>query len=113
MTVMNRKRKRLEELRPEESRRREVRAERPVRTVCDRKGRAIRRNRLIEGRRIGGIKVAGKKETPAFSKQQFLNAAGFTPIQKDVLRVLMKDDETYTLKQAQLMMNEFAKRKVT
>ena len=49
---------------------------------------------------------------PKFTKQQFLKAANFTQVERDVLGALMKDDETYTLDQAQKLVNEFAKRKV-
>ncbi len=54
-----------------------------------------------------------KKGTPKFSKQQFMKAANFTRVERDALRFLMKDNETYTLEQAQKMLADYAKRKVT
>lgn len=53
-----------------------------------------------------------EKTAPKFTKQQFLKAANFTQVERDVLRALMKDDETYTLDQAQKLVSDFAKRKV-
>lgn len=53
-----------------------------------------------------------KTDTPTFTKAQFLASKQFTPIQKDVLRVLLKDNETYTHEQVQKLLEDFAKRKV-
>lgn len=47
-----------------------------------------------------------------FTKQQFLKSATFTPVQKDVLRTLLRDDETYTLEQVKKMVEDYAKRTV-
>lgn len=55
----------------------------------------------------------GKDKLAVFTKQQFLKAASFTHVQRDVLRVLLKDDETYTLDQVNKILTEYAKRKVT
>lgn len=54
----------------------------------------------------------GKKAAVTFSKQQFLKSANFTPIQKDILRSILKDDECYTLEQVKRMVEDFVKRKV-
>lgn len=53
-----------------------------------------------------------EKAAPKFTKQQFLKAANFSQVERDVLRALMKDDEKYTLDQAQKLVSDFAKRKV-
>ena len=50
---------------------------------------------------------------PKFSKQQFLKAANFTRIERDVLRSFLRDDEMYTLQQVEKMLNDFKQRKVT
>lgn len=55
----------------------------------------------------------GKGKLVAFAKSQILKAANFTHVQRDVLRVLLKDDETYTLDQVNKILTEYAKRKVT
>lgn len=53
------------------------------------------------------------KAAPKFSKAQLLRSLNFTPVQKDVLQAVLKDDEMYTLDQAHKLIGEFAKRKVT
>lgn len=47
-----------------------------------------------------------------FSKQQFLKAANFTRIERDVLNALLKDGETYTLEEVQKMLNDFKQKVV-
>ena len=53
------------------------------------------------------------KAAPKFSKAQLLRSLNFTPVQKDVLRTVLKDDEQYTLDQAHKLIEDYAKRKVT
>lgn len=53
-----------------------------------------------------------EKAAPKFTKQQFLKAANFSQVERDVLRALMKDDESYTLDQAKKLVDDFSKRKV-
>jgi len=48
----------------------------------------------------------------AFSKEQFLLSKRFTPIEKDVLKVLLQDSETYSLEQAHKMLEQFSNRMV-
>lgn len=48
-----------------------------------------------------------------FSKKQLLKAADFTLVQRDVLRVLLRNDGTYTLEQVHKRLSDYAKRKVT
>jgi hypothetical protein len=50
---------------------------------------------------------------PVYTKAQFLASKQFTPVQKDVLRALMKDGEVYTVEQARRLIDDYAKRKVT
>lgn len=54
----------------------------------------------------------GKKIGVTFSKEQFLKSKNFSPVQKDVLRSILKDDEYYTLDQVKKMVEDFGKRKV-
>ena len=57
--------------------------------------------------------MSEKKAAVKFTKQQFLKSANFTPVQKDVLRTILKDGETYTLDQVQKLVEDYARRKVT
>lgn len=57
--------------------------------------------------------MSEKKAAVKFTKQQFLKSANFTPVRKDVLRALLKDDETYTIDQVRKLIDDYAKRKVT
>ncbi|WP_169729999.1 hypothetical protein [Thermicanus aegyptius] len=56
--------------------------------------------------------MSEKKAAVKFTKEQFLKSANFTPVQKDVLSSLLKDDEAYTLDQVQKLIEDFAKRTV-
>jgi len=58
--------------------------------------------------------VGEKNKQPGvtFTKQQFLKSANFTPVQKDVLRVILKDDGRYTLDQVKKLVEDYAKRTV-
>jgi hypothetical protein len=58
-------------------------------------------------------KKAAAAPLAAYTKEQFLASKQFTAVQKDVLRALLKDGETYTVDQAQKLIDDFAKRKVT
>lgn len=49
---------------------------------------------------------------PTYTKAQFLASKQFKPIQKDVLRALLKDGETYTFDQVQKLVDDYAKRTV-
>lgn len=54
-----------------------------------------------------------KNETqPKFSKEQFLSSKQFTVAQKDILSVLLKDGETYTVDQAKKQVDDFLKKEV-
>ena len=47
-----------------------------------------------------------------YEKDQLVNAKQFTPGEKSFLEVLLKDDETYTIKEAQEILSAQLKRKV-
>lgn len=49
----------------------------------------------------------------SYSKQQFLQSKKFTPQQKDVLCALLDDSETYTIDQAEKLISNFLRKKVT
>lgn len=53
-----------------------------------------------------------KADIPTFTKAQFLASKQFTSIQKDVLSVLLNNDETYTHEQVEKLLEDFAKRTV-
>jgi hypothetical protein len=48
-----------------------------------------------------------KPKAAAFTKEQLLSAQRFTQPQKDVLRALLNDDETYTVEQATTALTAF------
>lgn len=48
----------------------------------------------------------------AFTKKQFLKAANFSRVEKDVLSVILDDDKQYTLQEVQKALDNFKKRKV-
>ncbi len=57
--------------------------------------------------------MSEKKQTEAtYTKAQFLASKQFSPMQKDVLRALMPNGESFTLDQARKMINDYSKRKV-
>ena len=56
-------------------------------------------------------KEAPKKEV-TFAKKQFLKAANFSRVERDVLAVILDDDKQYTLEKVQKMLDDFKKRKV-
>lgn len=56
-------------------------------------------------------KEAPKKEV-TFAKKQFLKAANFSRVERDVLAVILEDDKQYTLDQVQKLLDDFKKRKV-
>lgn len=59
---------------------------------------------------------AEKQEAPkkavTFTKQQFLKAANFSRVERDVLAVILDDDKQYTLEEVQKALDNFKKRKV-
>ena len=56
--------------------------------------------------------MSEKKTTPSFTKAQLLRSYNFTPVQKDVLRAVLKDGESYTLDQAHKLIGDYSKRTV-
>ena len=60
--------------------------------------------------------VEKQKEIPPkqvrFAKKQFLKAANFSRVERDVLAVILDDDKQYTLEQVQKILDDFKKRKV-
>lgn len=52
------------------------------------------------------------KMASKYTKQQIVTSSRFTPVERDVLIVLLKDDETYTLDQARAVLEEFARKEV-
>lgn len=52
------------------------------------------------------------KTMPKYTKRQFINSKKFTPAHKDLLHVLLKDEETYTNEQAEKLVEDFMKKEV-
>lgn len=57
-----------------------------------------------------------QKEMPQkqvrFAKKQFLKAANFSRVERDVLAVILDDDKQYTLEEVQKKLSDFKARKV-
>lgn len=51
--------------------------------------------------------MAKKKTVKAYTKQQFLAAARYTPLQKDMIRALLAEGEEYTVEQVDQKMKTF------
>lgn len=52
------------------------------------------------------------KVKQGYTKEQFLKSKRYKGVQKDVLNVILKDDERYTHKQVEKLISDFGKRKV-
>lgn len=52
------------------------------------------------------------KKAVGFTKKQFMKAANFTRIERDVLNALLEDGKTYTIEQAKRIIDDFKKGKV-
>lgn len=52
------------------------------------------------------------KKKAEYTKQQFLNSKKFTTIQKDVLKVLLLDEQKYTNDQVKKLIEDFMKKEV-
>jgi len=65
---------------------------------------------------MGEMSKFEKQESPkkavTFTKQQFLKAANFSRVERDVLAVILEDDKLYTLDQVQKLLGYFKKRRV-
>lgn len=48
----------------------------------------------------------------AFAKKQFLKAANFSRVERDVLAVILDDNKQYTLEEVQKALDNFKKRRV-
>lgn len=57
--------------------------------------------------------TTGATKTAAqYTKQQIVTSSRFTPVERDILSVLLKDDETYTIEQARAVLEEFLRKEV-
>lgn len=52
------------------------------------------------------------KKVNTFTKQQFLHTRQRSNVDKDILSVLMEDDQSYTIAEADKMLEQFKNRKV-
>lgn len=53
-----------------------------------------------------------KPEEVKFPKRQFLKAANFTRVERDVLAVILEDNKQYTLDEVQKALEKFKARRV-
>jgi hypothetical protein len=53
-----------------------------------------------------------KKGAVTFPKRQFLKAANFTRVERDVLAAILEDDKQYTLDEVQKLLKDFKARRV-
>lgn len=53
-----------------------------------------------------------KEGAVKFPKRQFLKAANFTLVERDILAVVLKDDKQYTLDEVQKLLRDFKARRV-
>lgn len=53
-----------------------------------------------------------EKKTGQFTKAQLLGSSRYSPSQKDMLRVLLMDGQTYSHEQAQSIIKQFLKKEV-
>lgn len=52
------------------------------------------------------------KKPAVFAKEQFLKAANFSRVERDVLAVILDDNKQYTLEEVQKELDNFKKRRV-
>ncbi|WP_088549300.1 hypothetical protein [Paenibacillus aquistagni] len=53
-----------------------------------------------------------QKQSPQFTKEQFLRSARYSGAEKDVLSVILQEDETYRLEQIEEQFTQFIMREV-
>ncbi|MDF2925890.1 MAG: hypothetical protein K0R57_4804 [Paenibacillaceae bacterium] len=58
------------------------------------------------------ISAAADQQAQGFTKKQFLSSKGFKPAEKDVLHVILEDNQIYTPDQVHQLVSEFSNRKV-
>lgn len=49
---------------------------------------------------------------PEFTKEQFLASKSYTGLEKDILRALLDDKQTYTKDQVRVIANDFERKEV-
>lgn len=56
---------------------------------------------------VGKIKTTVKVEDPKFTKKALISSKKFTPIERDVLRLVLDDDKEYTITEVQNAIKKF------
>lgn len=56
---------------------------------------------------VGKIKTTVKVEDPKFTKKALVSSNKFTPIERDVLRLVLDDDKEYTIAEVQKAVEKF------
>ncbi|MEN2515925.1 hypothetical protein [Lactobacillus johnsonii] len=56
---------------------------------------------------VGKIKATVKVEDPKFTKKALISSNKFTPIERDVLKLVLDDDKEYTIAEVQKAVENF------
>lgn len=61
----------------------------------------------FEKTEVGEIKATVKVKDPKFTKKALISSKKFTPIERDVLRLVLDDDKEYTTAEVQKAVENF------
>lgn len=56
---------------------------------------------------VGEIKATVKVEDPKFTKKALISSKKFTPIERDILKLVLDDDKEYTISDVQNAIENF------
>lgn len=56
---------------------------------------------------VGEIKATVKVEDPKFTKKALISSKKFTPIERDILKLVLDDDKEYTISDIQNAIENF------
>ena len=56
---------------------------------------------------VGKIKATVKVEDPKFTKKALISSKKFTPIERDILKLVLDDDKEYTIAEVQKAVQNF------
>ena len=59
---------------------------------------------------VGKIKATVKVEDPKFTKKALILSKKFTPIERDILKLVLDDDKEYTIAEVQKAVENFKER---
>ena len=61
----------------------------------------------FEKTEVGEIKTTVKVEDPKFTKKALISSKKFTPIERDILKLVLDDDKEYTIAEVQKAVQNF------